>query len=88
MLASGKRLRVERIVSQGHRSPDDFWYDQAEDEFVLLVTGSARLHIEGQDALQLGPGAWVFIPAHVRHRVEWTDPALPTIWLAVFCDNG
>jgi cupin 2 domain-containing protein len=88
VLVEGKRLRVERIVSQGHRSPDGFWYDQSEDEFVLLIAGSARLDIEGKETLELRPGAWVFIPAHVRHRVEWTDPALQTTWLAVFCDDG
>ncbi len=84
VLAQGRALRIERIVSQGHHSPPDFWYDQTDDEFVLVVSGAARLQLEGESVLHLAPGDWVHIPAHVRHRVEWTDPTGPTIWLAVF----
>lgn len=84
VLAQGKSLRIERIVSRGHCSPSDFWYDQSEDEFVLLVSGAARLQLVGEQVLDLAPGDWVHIPAHVRHRVEWTDPMCTTIWLAVF----
>ena len=85
LLASAGGTRVERIVSTGQTSPAGFWYDQDEDEFVLLVAGGAVLSIAGQDApLPLHPGDWVNIPAHCRHRVEWTSAAPPTIWLAVF----
>jgi len=76
-------FRVERIVSHGHRSPEGFWYDQATDEWVLLVSGSARLLFEGQPPVDLVPGAYVHIPAHRRHRVDWTDPDRPTVWLAI-----
>jgi cupin 2 domain-containing protein len=83
-LVRGKSLRIEQITSLGHRSPDGFWYDQAEDEFVLLVAGAAQLLIEGQPLRHLTKGDWVHLPAHVKHRVEWTDPHTPTVWLAVF----
>lgn len=76
--------RVERIVSRGHRSPDGFWYDQGEWEWVVVVSGRARLELEGEGELALSAGDWLEIPARVRHRVTWTDPSRPTIWLAIF----
>ena len=78
-------LRIERIVSFGQTSPEGFWYDQDEAEWILLLAGAASLRFEDeQEARLLGPGDWLEIAAHRRHRVEWTDPAKPTIWLAVF----
>lgn len=77
-------LRVERIVSRGHATPPGGWYDQPADEWVVLLAGAARLEIEGRaDALELRPGDWVLLPAHVRHRVAGTDPDRDTVWLAV-----
>jgi cupin 2 domain-containing protein len=75
-------LRIERIVSKGHASAEDFWYDQDEHEWVLLVSGSARLQFE-DGFVELGVGDFVNIPAHKKHRVDWTDPDETTIWLAV-----
>ncbi len=75
-------FRIERIVSRGHRSTDEFWYDQAESEWVLLLTGAARLAFE-DETIALQPGSFVNIPAHRRHRVEWTPPGENTIWLAI-----
>jgi cupin 2 domain-containing protein len=83
-LLVGRGLRVERIVSRGHRSPPGFWYDQDEDELVLLVAGEARVQIEGEMERTLRAGHWLDIPAHVRHRVTFTAPDTDTIWLAVF----
>lgn len=76
--------RIERIVSTGQASPPGFWYDQAEDEWVLLVSGAARLELEGEGEIALAPGDHVLLPAHRRHRVAWTDPDRTTVWLAVF----
>ena len=76
-------LRIERIVSLGHASPEGFWYDQEASEWVLLLKGAARLRFEGEEPIELRPGAFVNIPARRRHRVEWTDPGEPTLWLAV-----
>ncbi|HUO54326.1 MAG TPA: cupin domain-containing protein [Rhodoblastus sp.] len=76
--------RVERIVSEGQASPPGFWYDQASHEWVVVLSGGAGLLFEGEDAPRvLGPGDYVEIPAHVRHRVEWTRAGGKTIWLAI-----
>ena len=84
-LAGGAAVRIERIVSHGEASPDGFWYDQDEAEFVVVLTGAARLRfVDDERAVALGPGDWVDIATHRRHRVEWTDPDTPTVWLAVF----
>jgi aminoglycoside 6'-N-acetyltransferase I len=84
LLAAGADMRIERIVSRGHASPAGFWYDQDEDEWVMLVAGAARLEIEGRGELELGVGDWIDLRRHQRHRVVWTDPERDTIWLAVF----
>lgn len=77
-------LHIERIVSMGQASPEGFWYDQPQDEWVVLLTGSAGLRFDGEsEARKLKPGDWLHIPAHVRHRVEWTDAVQPSVWLAV-----
>jgi cupin 2 domain-containing protein len=77
-------VRFERIVSSGQATPAGEWYDQAWDEWVLLLSGSAGLLLEGEpEPRDLLPGDWLLLPAHCRHRVEWTDPAGPTVWLAV-----
>jgi cupin 2 domain-containing protein len=84
ILAELPGARVERIVSTGQASPEGFWYDQAWTEWVVVLTGSAGVRIEGEAAARiLGPGAWLEIPPHVRHRVDWTDADEPTVWLAV-----
>lgn len=82
-------VRIERIVSRGHTSPDDFWYDQPRDEWVVLLTGSARLELEERtEPLELRPGDWVDLPANARHRVTWTAPDRTTIWLAIHYPKG
>ncbi|MBE0509475.1 MAG: cupin domain-containing protein [Gammaproteobacteria bacterium] len=83
-LLHADNLRIERIVSQGQASPEGFWYDQAEHEWVLLLEGAARLELEGGKCIALKPGDYINLPAHTRHRVVWTDPDKTTIWLAVF----
>lgn len=85
VLWSSGDTRVERIVSRGHHSPDGFWYDQTEDEFVVLLDGAARLELEDGTTFALARGDTFVLPAGCRHRVAWTDPACATIWLAVFC---
>ena len=77
-------LRIERIVSQGHASPPGFWYDQPQGEWLIVVAGAARLRFEDEPEVRsLRPGDYLDIAARRRHRVEWTDPAAPTIWIAV-----
>lgn len=79
-------LRIERIISDGHASPEGFWYDQETNEWVLLIQGSARLRFEGEEPFEMIPGSYVQIPAHKRHRVEWTDSKQQTIWVAIHYD--
>ena len=81
-ILSKPNVRIERIVSHGHSSPEGFWYDQAQHEFVVLLQGAARLRFEDRE-IEMQPGSFIDIPAHQRHRVEWTSPDEPTIWLAV-----
>jgi cupin 2 domain-containing protein len=83
-ICSTDSVTIERIVSKGHASPEGFWYDQVRNEFVLVVQGSAGLKIGGEDDIVvLKAGDYLNIGSHVRHRIEWTDPACETIWLAV-----
>jgi cupin 2 domain-containing protein len=84
VLVQERGVRIERIVSRGHASPPGFWYDQDQAETVFVVAGAARLEIEGEPERELGPGDWIDLPAHLRHRVSWTAPDRDTIWLAVF----
>ena len=78
-------VRIERIVSTGQCSPPDFWYDQPEGEWVVVLRGAARLRFADEaEARRLGPGDFVDIAPHRRHRIEWTTPDEATVWLAVF----
>lgn len=84
-LLQARQVRIDRIVSTGQASPPGFWYDQDEGEWVVVLSGAARLSIAGEsEPRRLEPGDFVDLPAHTRHRVEWTDPDVPTVWLAVF----
>ncbi len=86
-LASARGVRLERIVSHGQASPAGYWYDQDEAEWVLVLSGSAHLAIAGESEVRsLRAGDAIFLPAHCRHRVTWTDPDRPTVWLALFID--
>jgi cupin 2 domain-containing protein len=83
-LLAAPGLRLERIVSLGQETPPGEWLDQDRAEWVILLRGAARLLIEGESgARELRQGDYVTIAAHCRHRVEWTAPDEPTIWLAL-----
>ena len=81
-LIGAANVRIERIVSHGHASAPDFWYDQDQHEWLIVLQGSATLRFE-DGTLAMKPGDFINIPAHKKHRVEWTTPEEPTIWLAV-----
>ncbi len=83
ILAENDRVKIERIVSDGHASPEGFWYDQEQNEWVMLLSGAALLTVEDQ-YIELRPGDHLLIPAHQRHRIESTSTTEKTIWLAVF----
>ena len=83
-LLSRAHLRIERIVSAGHASPVGFWYDQPQAEWIMVLSGEARLVFEDEGVERtLKRGDFVDIAPHRRHRVEWTHPQEPTVWLAV-----
>ena len=78
------RVRLERIISTGQSTPAGEWYDQERNEWVALLSGSAGLLFEGEpEPRVMKPGDYLIIPAHLRHRVEWTDPDHETVWLAL-----
>jgi cupin 2 domain-containing protein len=81
-LLTAAQVRIERIVSHGHASPEGFWYDQEQHEWVVVLKGAARIGFEDGN-VEMKPGDFINIPAHKRHRVEWTTPDDPTIWLGV-----
>ena len=81
-LLDAATVRIERIVSHGHASPEGFWYDQDRYEWVMVLKGAARLRFE-DGAVEMRPGDFMNISAHKKHWVEWTTPDEPTIWLAV-----
>ncbi len=77
-------FKLERIVSRGHATPPGKWYDQETEEWAVLLKGGAGLLFEGETEIRrMGPGDFLHIPSHRRHRVEWTDPEEETIWLAL-----
>jgi cupin 2 domain-containing protein len=84
ILLKGQVFHLERIISAGQATPAGQWYDQDTHEWVLLLSGRAGLRFEEEGRVRsLNPGDCLNIPAHCRHRVEWTDPGQPTVWLAL-----
>lgn len=84
ILAGNRNTRIEKIISTGHQSPEGFWYDQEEHEWVTVLKGRAEVVFDDGTTHSLQPGDHLFIPAHRKHRVQWTAPNEATIWVAVF----
>src|SRR3954447_16144499 len=82
-LLRSPHVRIERIVSSGQASPEGFWFDQDQDEWVIVLRGAARLGFADGRVIEMREGSFINIPAHERHRVEWTDPEQITVWLAI-----
>lgn len=82
-LANGENVRIERIVSKGHTSPEAGWYDQADNEWVMVLKGAAVIAFEHDDNVELIAGSYLNIPAHKKHKVSWTDPDTETLWLVI-----
>jgi cupin 2 domain-containing protein len=80
-LFENQSVKIERIVSHSHKSPPGFWYDQPEDEWVMVLRGHATLEFAGGEFVEMKEEDYLTIPSHVKHRVHETDPE--TIWLAV-----
>lgn len=77
-------VKIERIISKGQKSPGNFWFDQEKTEWIIVIKGKARLQFENRNIIELSEGDYINIPAHKKHKVDWTDPDNETIWLAVF----
>jgi cupin 2 domain-containing protein len=87
-LFENKGIKLERITSVGQSTSPGQWYDQDWDEWVILLKGSAGILFEGDETVgTLRPGDYIYIPAHKKHRVEWTDPQEKTIWLTLHIHN-
>lgn len=85
VLQEHETVKIERIISRGHKSPDGFWYDQDKNEWVIVLRGNALLSLATQDEpIALSAGDYLNIPARLKHRVEWTDPHQETVWLAIY----
>jgi len=83
-IIKSKNCKIKRIISKGHTTPEGKWYDQDENEFVLVLKGNAELLFEDNKKIKMKEGDYINIPAHVKHKVEKTDAEKETIWLAVF----
>jgi len=83
-ILSNKKIRVERIISKGQTSPKKGWYDQKENEWVMILKGKAILSFKNHKDIKLKEGDYINIKAHTKHKVSWTNPDKKTIWLAIF----
>ncbi|MBF2025488.1 MAG: cupin domain-containing protein [Oscillatoriales cyanobacterium C42_A2020_001] len=83
ILVRHETVKIERIVSKGHTSPQSGWYDQEQNEWVIVLQGEAIILFEHGEPMRLTAGSYLNIPSHQKHRVDWTDPTQATIWLAV-----
>ena len=84
ILVESEGVKIERIVSTGQSSPPEWWYDQEENEWVIVLEGEAILSFPKAEDIHLKAGDYINIPAHQKHRVSWTKQNTKTIWLAVF----
>ena len=82
-IISKSNIKIERIISKGHKSEPNFWYDQDKSEWILILKGEARLQFEDK-SIYLTSGDYLNIAPHQKHRIDWTTPESETIWLAVF----
>ena len=82
-LIESEKVKIQRIISKGHTSPKEGWYDQDQDEWVIVLQGSATIEFENEEPLSLKIGGYVNIPAGTKHQVTWTDSEIETVWLAV-----
>lgn len=85
-LIQAGHVKIERIISHGQTSPENFWYDQQQNEWVLLLQGHARIAFADGKKVELHSGDYLNIPAHIRHRVEYTHEEQISVWLVVFYD--
>ena len=83
-IVHGNNIRIERIISKGHTSPDTGWYDQRQNEWIIILKGNAIITFEGDKEIRLNEGSYLDIAAHTKHKVSWTSQKTETIWLAIY----
>ncbi len=83
LLAQSEKVKIERIISKGHSSPTSGWYNQDQNEWVVVLKGEAVISFENGEEVELKAGSHINIPAHTKHKVKWTHPEVETVWLAV-----
>jgi len=83
-LISSPNVRIERILSKGHTSPESGWYDQDENEWVIVLDGAGIIEFEDGTEIKLSKGDYLNIPGNKKHKVKWTEPDKVTVWLAIF----
>ncbi len=83
ILQSSESIKIERIVSYGHTTREGEWYDQEQNEWVILLSGEAILSFLHEDEVRLKAGEYINIPAHQKHRVSWTMPNQQSVWLVI-----
>ena len=83
VLVQSKAVKIERIISKGHASPGTGWYDQEQNEWVLVLKGNASISFENETVIDLKEGDYINIPAHRKHRVISTSAITETVWLAI-----
>ena len=83
-LLQGKNIKVERIISNGHTSPESGWYDQEQNEWIIVLKGDAIITFENENEVRLNEGSYLNIPAHTKHKVSWTSQHTETIWLVIY----
>ncbi|MBE9540006.1 MAG: cupin domain-containing protein [Proteobacteria bacterium] len=86
-LVEANGVRIERIISRGHTSPESGWYEQPRDEWVMVLRGKAIIVFDDKSPVTLREGDYINIRAHEKHRVQWTDPDQDTLWLAVHYES-
>ena len=83
IIVQSKNVKIERIISKGHTSPESGWYDQERNEWVIVLKGEAIISFENGKEINLKVGSHINIQAHKKHKVRWTNPKTETIWLAI-----
>jgi cupin 2 domain-containing protein len=83
IILNNKNLKLERIITNGQTTPPGEWYNQENDEWVVLIQGSALILFENEKFIILNKGDHILIPKNCKHRVQWVDSNQECIWLAL-----
>jgi cupin 2 domain-containing protein len=83
VIATLDDARIERIITQKPYSSPGQWYNQEQDEWVVLLRGNATIEIRDQGLIELRSGDYIMLPAHCQHRITRTSADPACIWLAV-----